>query len=76
MLNEWISVSDDLPAYGVPVILSINKVTQHVTYMRDGADESLDWFEPYHYDDKENALFIDYCSIDLDWIPLPEPPTN
>ena len=75
-MSEWISVEDDLPGYGDPVILSIDHIVQTVTYMLDGSDDSLDWFEPYHYDDKESGLFVDYCSHDLHWMPLPEPPTN
>lgn len=69
-LPKWISVDERLPDYGVPVLLKINGIAQHVIYMRDGSDESNDWFESYHYEDKDSVFFIDF-SDDVEWMPLP-----
>lgn len=67
---DWIDVNDKLPAYGEPVLLKANGVTQHVTYMLDGADECPDWFEPYHFDHDDNQkLFWNKAQA---WQPLPE----
>lgn len=43
------ALNDDLPPYGAPLLIKINGVVQHITYMRDGADDELDWFEPYFF---------------------------
>lgn len=71
--DGWVSVEDELPEYGKPIILSINNTVQHVTYMLDGYDDSRDWFEPYHYEDKGAGIFVD-SSNDICWMPLPPPP--
>ena len=47
---KFVSIKDDLPPYGAPVILSINGTVQHITYCLDGADECPDWFEPYYFE--------------------------
>lgn len=52
---SWIDVNEKLPQYGEPVLLRANRVTQHVTYMLDGADDTPDWFEPYHFDHDDNC---------------------
>lgn len=70
---KWISLEERLPEYGASVLLKIDGVVQHVTYMRDGSDISADWFEPFHYQDDEAALFIS-DSVDIEWMPLPQPP--
>lgn len=72
---EWIDVENELPEYGCPVIISIMGTVQHVTYMRDGADDCADWFEPYHYEDNASAFFLRYDKK-IFWMPLPEPPSN
>tara|TARA_R110000850_G_scaffold276016_1_gene416687 strand:- start:1130 stop:1351 length:222 start_codon:yes stop_codon:yes gene_type:complete len=71
---EWISVEDRLPAYGEPVLIVGNGVTQHITYMLDGADDTEDWFEPFYFehDDECKVLVIKSSH----WMPLPEPPTK
>jgi hypothetical protein len=71
-MSEWISVEDRLPAYGEPVLIVGNGVTQHITYMLDGNDDEADWFEPYYFehDDELKVLAIKV----LFWMPLPEPP--
>jgi len=72
--TEWISVEDRLPPYGLPVILSIKGTVQYVTYMLDGADDTKDWFEPYHFDHDDNTkLWYDDANH---WMPLPEPPKS
>lgn len=73
--REWISFDGDLPKYNEPVILCINGVVQHVTFMLDSSDDSCDWFEPYHYEDTDSAVFIDgKCKVE--WMALPAPPNN
>lgn len=47
---EFVKTEDCLPPYGAPVLIKTTSGTvQHVTYMRDGADDCADWFEPYHF---------------------------
>lgn len=70
---KWVSVDDELPECGEPVILRINGTVQHVTYMRDRYDEGPDWFEPYHYEDMDAAVDID-GKAKLEWMPLPKTP--
>lgn len=68
--SGWISVDDRLPAYGEPVLIKANSVTQHVTYVLDGADECPDWFEPHHFDhDDDLKMFWNKVKF---WRPLPE----
>ena len=69
---NWISTQDRLPKYGVPVILCINGVVQHVTYALDGADDYPDWFEPYFFDSEPN-LSVWWHRVSH-WMYLPEPP--
>jgi len=67
--DNWISVNDGLPAYGEPVLIKVNEVIQHITYMLDEADDAQ-WFEPYHYHDLENA----FPSHKVDsWQPIESP---
>lgn len=73
-MSEWISVSDRLPIYGDPVLIVGNGVTQNVTYMRDGADDEQDWFEPYFFD-HDDGCKVDWSKV-THWMPLPEPPEN
>lgn len=72
---KWADVRSNPPAYGKPVILKIDGVVQQVTYMRDGADGCDDWFEPYHYEDKEHGVFVGGVES-LEWMPLPEVTTD
>lgn len=67
---KWVKLEDDLPKYGVPVLLKIQGIVQEVTYMRDGSDVSLDWFEPFHYEDEECVIFISH-DAEIEWLPLP-----
>jgi len=70
--NQWVSVEDRLPSYGVPVLLFGNGTVQHVTYMLDGADETKDWFEPYYFE-HDGEQKIPY-NKPTHWMSLPEPP--
>lgn len=70
-MDKWIKIEDRKPEYGDPVIIVIKKTVQNVTYMRNGYDDVDDWFEPYHYDDKESAAWI---SDVTHWMPLPDAP--
>lgn len=69
-MSKWISVNDDLPAYGEPVLIKANGVTQNVTYMLDGADEAPDWFEPYYFEHDDNLKVL-WNKVDY-WQYLPE----
>ncbi|UTD55916.1 DUF551 domain-containing protein [Halomonas sp. MS1] len=73
LLAGWISVHERLPEYGQPCLIVANGVVQHVTYMRDGSDDSADWFEPFHYEDRAAAC---WASDVAHWMPLPAPPAN
>ncbi|WP_144984888.1 DUF551 domain-containing protein [Halomonas sp. C22] len=73
LLAGWVSVNDRLPEYGEPCLIVANGVTQNVTYVRDGADDSADWFEPFHYEDKGAACWASDVTL---WMPMPEPPAN
>lgn len=69
---KWIKTEDKLPAYGQPVIIVIGNVVQNVTYMRDGADDCPDWFEPYFFEhDNETTCWARDVTH---WMPLPELP--
>lgn len=70
-LRGWIDTSVKLPAYGSPVLIVINGVVQHITYMLDGADDVPDWFEPYRDNDLDTEDSIWYHKVDA-WMPLPE----
>lgn len=76
LIDEWVSVHDKRPAYGVPVLLQINGIVQTITYNLDGGDDSLDWFEPYSelgvYDDLDNMVFFVTNDIDVKWKRLPK----
>ena len=57
-MSKWIDVNQELPSYGVPILLKGNGVTQHVTYMLDGGDDCPDWFEPYHFEHDDNMKIL------------------
>lgn len=67
---EFVNCSEVLPPYGVPVLIIIGSAVQHITYTRDGADDSPDWFEPFYFD-HDNDLKI-FCSKVSKWSYLPE----
>lgn len=73
-MSEWISVEDRLPDYGEPVLICANDVVQSVTFMRDGFEDTADWFEPYHFGDDDEFLRV-WASFVTHWMPLPEPPS-
>ena len=57
------------PAYGQPVLIKIKGIVQHITYVLDGADDTADWFEPYHFD-HDDELKIWWHKVH-EWAPLP-----
>ncbi|MDI1222941.1 DUF551 domain-containing protein [Acinetobacter guillouiae] len=69
---NWISVENKRPVYGQPILIVVDGVTQNITYMLDGSDDSSDWCEPYFFEHD------DCCKMWWDkvthWMPLPEPP--
>jgi len=73
MINyEWISVEDELPGYGEPVLIRAKGVTQYITYILDGSDHTPDWFEPYYFDHDGNMKI--WWNQATHWMPLPEAP--
>ncbi len=40
--------------------------------MVDGADDSKDWIEPYFFEEKEFAYFIDYTETHIEWMYVDE----
>ena len=68
---EWISVDERMPTYGKPVLIVIRGIVQDVTYMRDGADDCDDWFEPYFFEHDHNCK-VSFHEVSH-WMPLPEP---
>ncbi|MCP3673285.1 MAG: DUF551 domain-containing protein [Gammaproteobacteria bacterium] len=73
-MSKWISVEDRLPGYGDPVLVVLNGKVQYVTYMLDGADDTPDWFEPYHFETTGEEKF--FWNKATHWMPLPKPPTQ
>ena len=67
---EWISTKDRLPKYGVPVLVVVDDVVQHITYMLDGSDDCRDWFESYHFE--SDTKFWHWNASH--WMPIPEAP--
>lgn len=63
-MNEWISVKDRLPQYGVYVL------------WLDG-DKTMGHHAPFHHIDKinsRNEAMVNYIHNYTHWVPLPEPP--
>jgi len=74
-VSDWISVEDELPEYGEPVLIYSSGVVQNVTYTLDAdEEETIAWFEPYHFEHDDN------CKVGASevnhWMPLPEPPNK
>lgn len=72
-MSEWIS-TNELPGYGVPVLLFASGVVQNVTYMLDGFEDTPDWFEPYHFEHDDNCKML--WNKATHWMPLPPPPQD
>jgi len=70
MKFEFIPVQEKLPPYGAPVLLVANGVLQHAVYMRDGADDVPDWFEPYHFE-HDDDLKVRWDMVDS-WAAMPD----
>lgn len=66
---QWIPVSERLPEYGVPVIISVSGETKYSAYMLCCTDGSGDWFEEI------NGIGPDFTQVeDVDaWMPWPLP---
>lgn len=69
-MNNWIDINKNRPGYGEPVLIKVHSTTQNVTYMRDGADDCEDWFEPYHFD-HDDELKIPLNEVTF-WQKLPK----
>lgn len=73
-LPRWIpAVSAPI---GEPCLIVINGVLQHITYMRDSADDIIiDWFEPFYFgdcdDDPVDITDVDCCCMLSELIPTP-----
>lgn len=67
---KWIETEEELPAYGVPVLIVIGVTVQRIKYMLDGADDVSDWFEPYYFE-HDDELKISHNKIKK-WLYLPE----
>jgi hypothetical protein len=66
MSSEWKKTRDERPEYGEAVMIIVNEVTQNITYCLAEDYETLDWFEPYHFDhDDDLKLRWDEAT---DWI--------
>lgn len=65
--EKWIDVKQELPPYGMPVLVIYHGVVQHVTYARDIGE----WVA-YENGDSDHMpeSFVTY------WMPLPAPPTK
>lgn len=70
--SPWIMTSVKLPPYGEPVLIIANGAPQHATYIRDGADDCEDWYEPYHFEHDDNCKAP--ASDVTHWMPIPELP--
>ena len=68
-MNNWIAMDVKRPGYGEPVLIVVYGVVQNIMYIRDGADDTEDWFEPYYFDDHELSAFMHDVSH---WMPLPK----
>lgn len=75
---KWVNIHNEKPAYGEPVLISINSVVQKITYNLDGSDDRLDWLEPHStigaYDDMQELTFFVTHDLNLEWQPLPPAP--
>ncbi|GGO89214.1 hypothetical protein GCM10011348_46440 [Marinobacterium nitratireducens] len=63
---------DGSPDYGEPILVALNGVWQHVTYMRDGADDCEDWVEPYHFDHDDSCKSF-WRNVTA-WVPVSDLP--
>lgn len=75
-MSEWINIHERKPVYGDPVLIKLNGTVQHDTYMLNGSDDSLDWFELNccQVDDevKHEFSFFVKRDTDVEWMKLPE----
>ena len=57
------------PEYNEPVLIVVHGIAQKITYIRDGADDTEDWFEPLYFNDHDFSVFMHDVSH---WMPLPK----
>jgi hypothetical protein len=69
--NPWISVEDERPRYGRPVLLKLEGVVSEHVWMMDGADNEADWFEYLRDPIDSESFFVYSCSASTEWMPLP-----
>ena len=66
-MSEWIKMEDGKPPYGGPVLIkSASGTVQHIIYCLDGADNSKDWFEPFHFEHSDDMRF--YPEAEESWM--------
>ena len=70
-MDKWIPINFKRPEYGVPVLIVVGDIAQSAVYMRDGADDTEDWFELFNYKNHECSFFIHDVAY---WMPLPNFP--
>ena len=66
---NWVKTQNALPAIGEPLLVKARGVIQHITYRLDGCCNDHYWFDPYHFDAKED-LTID-ISLVSEWAYFP-----
>jgi len=67
---EFIKVKDGLPAYGKSVLIRSGNTVQGLTYVREGGDDTEDWFEPYYFECSEQ-FYLEVNDV-TEWAYLPE----
>jgi len=75
--TNWISVNDELPKIGQPIILFGNNVVQEEIYRLDAVDLD-DYHTDYFWSREEIDEDIENETVPIDpaqmWTPLPKPP--
>lgn len=71
LVNPWVSIHESRPPYGLSVLIKLSGVIQKDTYILDGSDDSLDWFElnctQLDSDIKEEFSFFVKHDTNLEW---------
>ena len=45
------------------MLIEMHGTVQHISYILDGDEMVPDWFEPYHFDDPEEELFVSWNEV-------------
>ena len=71
---KFTKVADQLPNYGVPLLIFSDGFTQDIIYMLEGNVHDKNWFEPYYFfhGNVEKMQKIDCKDVDS-WLYLPTP---